>query len=95
MKKLVFAMLAVLGMSLTSCFGDKPATKENEKDSTVCALPDAEGAVDEGDTATDVNAEAGKAAVNEEKKEAPADDKAAPADDKVAPAENAENAEKK
>ena len=81
-------MLAVLGMSLTSCFGDKPATKENDQDSTICSLPAAEGAVDEGDTATDVNAEAGKAAVKEEKKEAPADDKAAPA-------ENAENAEKK
>jgi len=87
MKKLVFAMLAVLGMSLTSCFGDKPATKETEKDSTVCALPDAEGAVDEGDTATDVNAEAGKAAVKEEKANP---DAAANGEAEKAPAEGAE-----
>ena len=81
MKKLVFAMLAVLGMSLTSCFGDKPVTQKGEQDSTSqvnCEL----------EAAPEANAEDGAADVTEEKKEAPADDKAAPA-------ENAENAEKK
>ena len=88
MKKLVFVMLAVLGMSLTSCFGDKPATKEEKQDSTICVLPASEGEVDDTAPELKTNTEAGKAAVTEEKKDAPIDDKAAPA-------ENTENAEKK
>jgi hypothetical protein len=86
MKKLVFAMLAVVGMSLVSCTGGQPATEEGKQDQTVQVDPAPECEVQEA-KATDANAEADKAAVTEEKANP---DAAANGEAEKAPAEGAE-----
>lgn len=85
MKKLVLIFATVLTIGLTACHEQKPANQDGNQDQTCNVTPAPEGEVEEAVTTTEANAEAGNAAVTEEKKDAPAE----------APAAPAENAEKK